>query len=291
MTSKSKTIIFFGSGPVAARSLECLLSHFKIEFVITKAKKPSYKDIPPVEKITQNNNLTTFYADTVDEVEQIIANKKQTSQLGILIDYGVIINQKTINAFAYGIINSHFSLLPEWRGADPITFSILSGQTTTGVSLMLVDKGLDTGDLIIQEKLAISKDETTPTLTKKLINLSNQLLIKTIPLYLAQKIQPTKQPSIPATYSRKINKFDGAINWQKNAQTIEREIRAFLGWPKSYTILLDKKVIITKAHPVASPQENPVAIPCGNNTWLAIDELIPENSRVMSYQSFLNGRK
>ncbi len=291
MTKKSETIVFFGSGPVAAQSLAFLLTYFKVESVITKTKKPSYRDIPPVEKIAQENNLTIFYADNANEVEQAVTNNKLTSRLGVLVDYGVIVSKKTITHFSAGIINSHFSLLPEWRGADPITFSILSGQTTTGVSLMLVDEGLDTGNLIAQEKLNIDKKETTQTLTKKLIDLSNQLLIKTIPSYLTNTIKPFKQPPTTATYSKKITKSDGEINWQKDAPTIEREIRAFLGWPKSYTTLFDKKVTITKAHTITSPEDSPLAIPCGDKTWLMIDELIPENSRPMNYQSFLNGLK
>ncbi len=123
-------------------------------------------------------------------------------------------SQRVIDAFPLGIINSHFSLLPHLRGADPITWSIANGDEKTGVSLMLVDTGLDTGKLITSRSLALDGTETTPSLTDKLITLSDELLQEYIPRYLAGDVSPRAQPHPDrATYARKLTKDDGRIDW------------------------------------------------------------------------------
>src|SRR5262249_45964550 len=155
--------------------------------------------------------------------------------------FGIIVSQKTIDYFPLGIINSHFSLLPQWRGADPITFSILSGQKQTGVSLMLLVAAMDEGPLLSQGVYDIEPDETTPSLTDSLIKLSHALLVDALPRYAAGDITARSQevvaqmmgiPTEPS-YSRKLTKEDGIIDWKKPAEQIEREIRAFADWPKS----------------------------------------------------------
>ncbi len=292
MTKISKTIVFFGSGPVALKSLEHLSSIFYIEAIITKPKKMQQKDTPPVEEFAKNNNLKVFFADNKEELENIFNHNKFSSELGVVIDYGVILDQNTIHKFKLGIVNSHFSLLPEWRGADPITFTVLSGQIKTGVSLMLIDSGLDTGKVITRKSLRINPDETGSSLTQKLINLSNHLLSSYLPLYLNGQIKPKKQPHPDrATYSRKINKSDGEIDWKKPASQIERQIRAFDLWPKSYTNLNNKRVIITKAHTTIASNSNPFDIKCGDGNYLVIDELIAPSGKKMSFKDFANGLK
>lgn len=290
MKDISRTIIFFGSGPVAYESLKFLIDIFDIEAVITKPKKSNFKETPMVEKLAMLNNLNLLFADSKKELNIIFKSTNFKSEIGILVDYGVIISQEVIDKFKLGIVNSHFSLLPEWRGADPITFSILSGQSKTGVSLMIIESKLDTGKIIAQKSLKLSLDETNVSLTKKLIDLSNQLLAHYIPLYLDGKIRP-RQQSHPdrATYSKKITKLDGKIDWSQPADKIDRQIRAYQGWPKSYTKLKDKAVIITKAHTVPRQLDDRTAIECGDKNYLIIDELIPINGKKMSLKDFLNG--
>lgn len=289
MINVSKTIIFFGSGPVAAASLDFLSNHFAIEAVITKAVPPHHKQSAPVETLAKSLNLPIIFASNKQELDNIIDNNVFKSRLGIVVDYGVIISAKVINSFELGILNSHFSLLPEWRGADPITFSILSGQSKTGVSLMLIEPTLDTGKLIVQKSLIIDPEDTTPSLTNRLIDLSNSLMLEYIPKYLVGEIEPKDQlhPE-KATYSRKLTKNDGIIDWNKSAEQIEREIRAYQGWPKSRTILGTKEVIITKAH-VSSNQQTQLDIKCGNGKYLSIDELIGPSGRKMNAKDFING--
>lgn len=285
----SKTIVFFGSGPVAAKSLEYLARHFQIEAVITKAVPAHHKGTAPVEELASHLALPILFASSKRELDTIITEHHFTSALGIIIDYGVIVSQKVIDTFEYGIINSHFSLLPQWRGADPITFSILSGQPKTGVSLMIIDVGLDTGKLITQKSLVIDQTDTTPTLTDKLIDLSNSLLSDYLPRYLSGEIKPRNQPHPDrATSSRKLTKADSILDFTKPADVLEREIRAFSGWPKSRMTFGNKQLIVIKAH-VETTKKTPLHIVCGDGAFLSIDELIAPSGKTMTADAFLRG--
>jgi methionyl-tRNA formyltransferase len=300
MTHTSKTLIFFGSGPVAAKSLEFLAAHFDIEAVVTKEVPAHHKQAAPVEELARILDLPIIFASTSKALDSLVKNHNFHSQLGIVIDYGVIMSKLVIQSFPLGIVNSHFSLLPRWRGADPITFSILSGQPKTGVSLMLIEPTLDTGTLIAQKSLAIDSNETTPSLTDRLITLSNSMIEESIPSYIAGKIKARKQPHPDrATYSRKVTKNDGIIDWHKSATTIEREIRAYSGWPQSRTTLGSVEVIVTGSHVVSSHGGTPGAITISANSTLltisttegalSVDMIKPAGKKEMPIEAFLRG--
>ncbi len=298
MKMTSKTIVFFGSGPVAAASLRSLFDNFEIEAVITKAVPAHHKESAPVETLAKELDLNLFFANTKQKLDELMSSQNFKSPLGLIVDFGVIVSEKTIAAFPLGIVNSHFSLLPQWRGADPITFAILSGQTKTGVSLMLIEPTLDTGKLLVQKSLPIQPDDTIHSLTNRLVEFSNELLIEYLPRYMAGEIRPLRQ-SHPdrATYSRLLTKQDGIIDWTKPAEVIEREIRAFAGWPGSRTTLAGKDVIITKAY--ATPTQPPqaldivsqigaIGIVTGKGT-LWVQQLKPAGKKEMSATAFLAG--
>ena len=289
MTSgRTNSCVFFGSGPVAAACLELLLKHTEVEAVITKPRAPHHRGSVPVLELAEHEKLPIFTASTKNELDAVIKNAKFHSNYAILIDFGIIVSRATIDAFPLGIINSHFSLLPHLRGADPITWAIANGDTKTGVSLMFVDTGLDTGKLLTQKTLHLAPDETTPSLTKKLIDLSDELLQSYIPRYLAGEISPKNQPHPDrATYSRKLTKADGVIDRSKSAAQIERKIRAFLDWPQSRTRLGDLDIIITQAH--VSSVKTELSLQCGDGQFLAIDALKPAGKKEMPAQSFLAG--
>lgn len=297
MTKTSKTIVFFGSGPVAAASLKSLSADFDIEAIITKSSTMSeMQELSP--------DTVVHAADSKHALDAIFKSSTFTSKLGILIDYGVIISKDIINSFSLGIVNSHFSLLPEWRGADPITFSILSGQQQTGVSLMLVDEKMDEGPLLAQSPIAIEPGTTTPELTDQLVAVSNNMLKQIIPLYITGETQPAPQEDVTMasskkpTYSRKLTKQDGILDWNKPAEELEREVRAFLGWPGSKTILADREVTITDVSVinqdgkpgVAIIENKQLIIHCGQKS-LAIHKLKPAGKKEMPIQAFLAGYK
>jgi methionyl-tRNA formyltransferase len=299
MKKISEPIIFFGSGPVAAASLEALAHIFTIEYVITKQVPPHHHGMAPVQELAEKLGLPLYFANTRAELDKIIKELNYTSRLGVIVDYGVIVSKQVIDAFPLGIINSHFSLLPEWRGADPITFTVLSGQIETGVSLMLIVEALDEGDLLSQEKISLSATITTPELTDELVALSNKMLILDIPRYIDGKLKPYPQPSHTPTYSRKLTKKDGYLDpVNKIAIQLEREIRAFKGWPKSRARLGELEVIITQAHSVPSSgrpgdieivKEAGVLIMYCAEGSICIERLKPAGKKEMSAADFIRG--
>lgn len=293
------TLIFFGSGPVAAKSLELLAQNFSIEAVVTKPKPAHHRGSFPVLDLAENLKLTVHTVGNKDELSKLIAARPFGSRLGVLIDFGIIIGQDVIDYFPMGIVNSHFSLLPEWRGADPITFSILSGQDKTGVSLMLLVEAMDEGPLIAYREQPLDGHETTPELTEKLIYMSNELLRNHLPDYV--KKQTTMPQSITGktiSYSRKLTKEDGVIVWAKTAPQLEREIRAYIEWPKSTTTISGKEVIVTKASVVNATGQPGKAVVQGKNLVvyagekaLKLEKLKPAGKKEMAAEAFLAGYK
>ena len=297
MKKISKTLVFFGSGPVASASLEFLISTYGVSAVVTKQKPAHHSDPAPVEELAKNHNIPLFYANTPAELDIVASGIHCQNSCGVVIDYGVIISQNIIDRFDHKIINSHFSLLPEWRGADPITYALLSGQTKTGVCLMELSQGLDTGNIIAFSTVDIGPTENSSSLTGKLITTSNRLINENLGLYLDGKISPEpQQTSVIATYSKKVSKKDGQISWAKPATVIEREIRAYNVWPKNHCLLGDIKVVLSKCQ-VSNRQieigellvgAKSLSIGCSVGS-LDILELVPLGKQKMSAAAFING--
>jgi len=306
MKKTSKPIVFFGSGPVAAASLELLTANFTIEAVVTKPRPTHHKGDTPVLDVAQRLSLPVKTASNKNELDNLFSNRPFKSTLGVLVDFGIIVSRKVIDYFPLGIVNSHFSILPEWRGADPITFAILSGQKTTGVSLMLLVEAMDEGPLLAYGEYDIDDNTTTIELTRDLIDLSDALLADQLPKYMAGETLclPQTVTGRGVSYSRKLTKNDGVLDWSKPAAVLEREIRAFITWPKSRTKLAGKDVIITKAHvvPGNSPDKKPgdietslitegvLMIETGDGR-LCIDMLKPASKQEMTGKAFIAGHK
>ncbi len=300
MKKTSEPIVFFGSGPVAADSLRLLAQDFPVEAVVTKPRAAHHKGSVPVIETAEELSLPIFTVINKAGLDELVADKPFKSRLGILIDFGIIVSRKVIDYFPLGILNSHFSVLPEWRGADPITFAILSGQEETGISLMLLVEAMDEGPLLAQAKVPISQTATTPELTKDLVGKSYNLLQEVVPKYLGGVLMPYPQPDNKKepTYSRKLTKEDGVIDWNKPARQIEREIRAFIEWPKSLTTIGSKDLIITKSRVIDADgpagkiqvQDNKLVIFAGERALL-IEKIKPEGKNEMSGEAFIAGYK
>lgn len=304
MKKKSEPIVFFGSGPVAAASLRLLAQNFTIEAVITKAKPAHHRGPVPVIEVAAELNLPVHTVINKRTLDELIMTRPFTSRLGILIDFGIIVSQAVIDYFPLGILNSHFSLLPEWRGADPITFSILSGQKQTGVSLMLLTAGMDEGPLLAQAPYNLSQDITTPQLTNDLVELSNASLMEVIPLWFEGSIEAMPQKTVTIaedktpTYSRKLSKADSLLDWAKPADVLEREIRAFIEWPRSHTDIngLDVVIIRARVTPLSGrPGKREIinklpVIYCGKNA-LILEAVKPVGKKEMTGEAFLAGYK
>jgi methionyl-tRNA formyltransferase len=301
----SEPIVFFGSGPVAAKALELLAKNFEVEAVITKPQPEHHKQVFPVlATCAQLGLVNVLTVSNKKELSELFSNQSFKSRLGIVIDFGIIITQDVIDAFELGIVNSHFSLLPEWRGADPITFSILSGQKQTGVSLMLINDKLDEGEILAMGVYDIKDDETTPSLTDYLILLSDSLLRDTLPRYFIGELRSRPQEKVAKmmhlspkpSYSKKLTKEDGQIDWQKPAAQIEREIRAYAGWPKSRVELGGRDLVITAAHVEPGGGQPGIIWLEGKQIGvqtsdgiLVIDRLVPAGKKEMTGSDFLLG--
>ena len=286
----SSTIVFFGSGPVAAATLSGLLqAGFVFEAIITKPRPAGHRGSVPVIEFAEQHSLKILTPQDGRELSQLFASTKFASTTGLVVDYGIIISKSVIDSFPLGILNSHFSLLPQWRGADPITFSVLSGQNKTGVSLMLINEKLDEGQLIAQEELGIATDITTPELTDQLVGLSNKMIEEYLPAYLRGEIRPYSQPSQEPTYSRKLEKSDSILDVGKPAAQLEREVRAFAGWPKSRLELFSHQVIVKKSRVAKHQADGSLVIKCGSNSYLEILQLTAPSGRTMSGADFLRG--
>jgi len=297
-------IIFFGTGPVAAASLKLLAQEFTIEAVVTKPRAAHHRGAVPVLDTASALELPIVEVASKKEVSTHITAGHFKSRVAVLIDFGIIVEQKVIDAFPLGIVNSHFSLLPQWRGADPITFAILSGQRKTGVSLMLLVAAMDEGPLLAVGETDLSPDTTTPELTRNLVGLSYALLKDVLPKYVAGKLIGSPQEKIAEvvgysaepTYSRKLTKEDGILDWNKPAEQLAREVRAFAEWPKSRTILGGHAVIITAAHADAGEgtpgslwhEGKHLGVHCAHGV-LMLDRLKPAGKGDMSTKAFLNG--
>ena len=290
--SKLPKIVFFGSGPVATATLQGILPHFAIEAIITKPRPDGHRGSVPVLEFAEANKLPVFTPRNKAELTELFATATFTAPVGLVVDYGIIISRSVIDYFKLGIVNSHFSLLPEWRGADPITFSILSGRPeTAGVSIMIINEKLDEGDLLAHEPFTLPPHITTPELTDKLVALSNRMLIETLPKYIAGSITTYPQPATEPTYSRKLTKEDSILDVTKPADQLEREVRAFAGWPKSKMTLFGHQIVVKKARVASGQQDGELVVPCGNNTFLEILELTAPSGRTMRGADFLRGYK
>lgn len=216
--------------------------------------------------------------------------------------YGEILSKKMLEIPTYGALNVHPSLLPKYRGPSPVQNVILNNETKTGVTIILMDEKVDHGPMIAAESFKIgSRKFTTPELTKELWELGGDLLVKTIPKWIAGEIKPISQNHENATYTKILKKQDGHIDWTKPAEEIERQIRAFTPWPGSFTFWNDKRLKIISAH--ASARSDPRGLSPGQTFIdderqiavhtamgvLHIEKLQPEGKEEVLAKAFLNG--
>lgn len=295
MIKTSKTITFFGNERLAtsvstnAPTLRALVtSGYKVDSVIANHIDPVSRQKRDLEigQVAHSFEIPVILLGK--EFPLIDKVKKHTSDVGILVAFGKIVSQEIIDLFPNGIINIHPSLLPLHRGSTPIESVILDGSAETGVSIMKLEKGMDSGPVYAQATIKLSGHETKQELADKLSVLGSKLLIKNLAKILDGSLKPIPQDDTQATYDSLIQKSDGIINWQKESSQIEREVRAYLGWPGSKTEINGHKITITEAHVVDQP-EDPLDIKCSDNKYLSVDELIAPSGRKMISKDFING--
>lgn len=232
-------IIFMGTPEFAVPVLQTLTENYNVVAVYTRTDKPvgRGKQVTPspVKLFAQAHAIRVEQPRSLrNGVEQKLVQAYEPDLI-VVAAYGMILPRAVLEAPARGCLNIHASLLPRLRGASPITYAILNGDAETGVSLMQMDEGLDTGAILTQRVIPLAPDETTGTLTEKLAKLASQLVCDALPDYLAGKLTPTPQDKAFATMTPLVAKEDGLMNWSKSATFLERMVRAYQPWPTGYT--------------------------------------------------------
>lgn len=252
-----------------------------------------------IEVLASQYNVPFLLPKRLSDIHSELA--ALNADAGVLVAYGKMVPESIIKLFRHGIINIHPSDLPLHRGPTPVESVILEGSQTTAVSIMQLVKGMDAGPLYAKQQVTLTGLETKQELANLLLDAGSELIIQSLPDILSGKLHPTPQDETRASYDSLISKNDGTIDWNKSAVRIEREIRAYAGWPKSRTRLASIDVIVTAAHVLGVDEQISNAGHVAANTadgsihiattegTLAIDRLKPAGKNEMDSASFLAG--
>jgi methionyl-tRNA formyltransferase len=298
-------LIFLGSGEFAVPALEALgHSQHTVAAVVTQPDRPKGRGRilapPPVKPVAEALGIPVRQPAKIKEtplVEELTALRPDALAV---VAYGQILPKSLIALAPLGAINVHASLLPRYRGAAPVQWAIASGESETGVTTMLIDEGLDTGPVLLSERVTIGDDETAPELEARLATLGAALLLRTLEGLAASSIGPTPQDHASATYAPLLHKQDGMIDWTSEATSVWRRVRAFARWPGCATRIKGRTLKVLKARPAGRGEGQPgritlldggVLVSCGSGSQLWILEVQPENRPAMPASSFARGAR
>lgn len=300
---KSQKVVFMGSPDYAVPILEMLNQNYRVVGVITQPDRPVGRgkkiQAPPVKILAQSLGLPVLQPEKIkgDEFVQELSELKP--EVIIVAAYGKILPKGILDLPKFGCVNVHASLLPKWRGASPIQSAILNGDASSGVTIMLMDEGVDTGKILAQSEVEIDKEDTAESLSQKLSLSGAELLAATLPDYLNGSIQPQAQQEEEATFTRMLKKEDGEIDFSRSLEFIERQVRAYYPWPICYFKWDDSLLRVIKAEDnrtqkLACRQRGIIdKYPCIGtaNGDLKLVQVQPSGKRVMSGKDFLNGAR
>ena len=296
-------IIFMGTPDFAVPSLSALIQHHDVIGIITQPDRPAGRGgkvrQSPVKKVALEHDIPVFQPKRLRRakaIQNLREWQSETPDLYVVAAFGQILPQEVLDIPKYGSINVHGSLLPRWRGAAPIHAAIRAGDAETGITIMKMDAGLDTGDMLSKRAISILPDDTGQSVHDKLAQLGADLLIETIPGYISGDIKPEAQDDSLSTYAPQIEKSEGQIDWTQDAVSIERLVRAFTPWPGTYTFwdATQLKIHIgAVASGTAIPGEvvqkdGQVAIGTGDGLYLPQEVQLAGKKR-MNITDFVNG--
>ncbi|MEM5514761.1 methionyl-tRNA formyltransferase [Pseudoalteromonas sp. AS84] len=296
-------IIFAGTPDFAARHLQALIqSEHQIVGVYSQPDRPAGRGkklkASEVKELALEHNLPVFQPQSLKNDEALAELTSLNADIMIVVAYGLILPKAILEAPRLGCLNVHGSILPRWRGAAPIQRAIWAGDEQTGVTIMQMDEGLDTGDMLHISRCPISTTETSASLYTKLAELGPNALIETINKLANGEITSEPQNDELANYAKKLSKEEANIDWSMSALQIERNIRSFNPWPVCFTQMGGQTVKIYQAQVVQqlgdpgqilSSDKNGVVVACGEHA-LCITQLQPQGKKPMAINDFLNGR-
>ena len=319
-------IIYMGTPHFAVPALEALVKGaapgmvlpegYEIITVITRPDKPAGRGqeivYSPVKQAALAHGIPVWQPGSLKRPENIEAlfsgkGRKLTAyqaDLFIVAAFGQILPQAVLDLPRYGTLNIHASLLPKYRGVSPISEAILQGDSEAGVTIILIDAGVDTGPILLKRSIPISEDETTGSLTHKLAELGAHLLMEVLPRWLTGEITPEPQDEQSVSHTRMLHKEDGEISWELPAAVLARKVRAYTPWPAAYSHWRGKRLKIISAHALARESTEPgvpgligvreegghktLAIVTGAGL-LVVKQLQLEGKKAMSTEEFLRG--
>ena len=296
-------IVFMGTPDFAECSLRALVeAGYNVSAVFTKPDMPVGRKrilTPPEVKVAALDLGIDVYQPTTLKDEEVYQTLKNLNpDLIVVVAYGKLLPKRVLDLPKYGCVNVHASLLPKYRGASPIQWAMVCGEKETGVSTMLLDEGMDTGDVLLSAKTEISDSENVEDLWDRLMVMGGKLLVETVKGLENGSITPIPQNENEASHAPIIKKTDGLIDWSKTAFEINCKIRGLHAWPVAYTKLDDKMLKIFSAEILEKQgesgsvleSEKEFVVACGENA-LKITELQLEGSKRMKTEEFLRGKK
>jgi methionyl-tRNA formyltransferase len=288
-------IVFMGTPEFAVPSLIALttLPDASVVGVVTRVDKPVGRartaEFPPIKVAAIERGLHVVQPGSFRRPEAVKQIQELEPDIIIVAAFGQILPQSILSLPKYGCLNVHASLLPRYRGASPISTAILNGESETGNTIMLMDVGLDTGDILTQGVLSIDSKDTTATLTSKLAQQGAELLLQTLPRWIAGEITPRPQNENESTMTHILRKDNGKIDWNQSAVVIDRQIRAYTPWPGTMTVWQGQPLKIIGAHvglseEITATDGEPgqvismghgkdlhLGVICGGKSWLILD--------------------
>lgn len=248
-------LVFMGTPRFGQIILEALVTRYNIAAVVTqpdeRAGRGRKVTISPVKAAALAHNLPVLQPPKVRQPDFVQQLRDLAPAAIVVAAFGQILPPSILSLPPYGCINVHGSLLPRHRGAAPVPAAILAGDRETGVTIMLMDAGMDTGPMLSQASIPIAPDDTAASLTEKLGDLGARVLLDTLPPWMAGEITPQPQDDSRATYTRLLRREDGRIRWTSTAQEIDRQCRAFYPWPGAFTLWGEQQLKVLRAYPAA----------------------------------------
>ena len=297
-------ILFMGTPEFAEVSLKALVEDNRdVVCVITQPDKPKGRGyemaMPEVKVYAMEKNIPVYQPDTLKDEAILPLLQEYQPDVIIVVAYGKILPEYVLNFPKYGCINIHGSLLPKYRGAAPIQRAVIDGEKVSGVTSMYMEKGLDTGDMLIKRELPIGRETTAGEYHDALAILGGEVLLDTLDALLEGKLTPQSQDDSLSTYASQLSKAEGEINWNNTSDEIYNKVRGLNPWPKAFSFIGGKRFVVDfvyeseqsgKAGEVLSADKDGILVACGEGSVL-IKEIKVEGKKKMSAEDYLRGHK
>ncbi len=304
MSNTPLKIAFMGTPDFAVVALQALIdSHHEIVCVYSQPPRPKGRghkvQLSPVHALAEQNDIPVFTPKSLKSDEAQAEFNAQNVDVAIVAAYGLLLPKAVLDAPQYGCLNIHGSLLPRWRGASPLQHAVWKGDDVSGVTIMQMDVGLDTGDMIVKSQVSLDGAMTASKLHDILAQDGARLTLEVLgQLSQAGAVEAQAQDDAQSTYAPLLKKSDGVVNWADHANDIDRQIRALNPWPGVWAYINDQRFKVLEAQPVPHDGVNHPAgmffnksghIACGDDSVLQIIKLQPEGKKPMDFASALNG--